>query len=631
MGIHVVSALSWSSVMTVAGAMVVLAALAGLGTLPSGWLSKATGQLGVLELPLCLIGGWAIAAIFSASLAPWRIPQTIPSRILIGCGLLALLNKRSLRHQVLHSLALGLPLAVMTAVMPATQFDEFSHWLPNTRFLVDHDAYWLAGEWLGTSNKPSYPNGVPVIALLVSRIAGPAATETAFKTFMVFCIVAFGWLLAGARNGRSASTPTVLGFVLLALVDPFLDPRISLTSYADAPTGIVLAVAGLAAAAGLTSAKKAQFGAAEAWFAWTGLACGALVMLRSTNLVLVAAVFATVLVNGSKDVRILSKGLARMAAPPFIGVAVWQVYLHVAGIGPDMSPRPPARWDWAAPLSVLRSLFGERLVNNPKMAIAAAAILVAGVGLVIRCRAQHQAREGVVADQRSVFLTTAVISGCFLVFLAWTYMAVFTPEEVARAASAWRYLAELGPILTLAVVVGLPRTALRTSKGVSTTLVGGASLAIVLSPIWGRGYYGVACRYGDVVAARSIISDLRVPLSRFAPSNSKARRVVIAHPAMANWFANVAAYDLGWPVADRSFAYRLGEDEGARIEQWGWDVGADAVLDLSVLDRQSLAATSIVPPVALRVRPQQRDQPWPTIAMSGSDTLPPPCGNPRKE
>lgn len=611
----------------VAGTALVVAGMVGLGTIPCRLLSKATGPLGVLTLPYCLIAGWAMAAIASATLAPWGAHQTLLSWALMLGGLLALATRRSgVERSLVMALALGLPLASMTTTMPAVMFDEFSHWLPNTRYLIEHDAYWLAGDWAGVSDKPGYPNGTTVVALLVSRLAGAPATETAFKTFMVFCIVIFGWLLAGARSGPKAPISIVVGLALVALIDPFFDPRITLTSYADGPTGIVLAATGLAAAAGLSRATRGDNAAANAWFAWTGIAAAALMMLRPTNLVVLAGVLAGILIFLAKSRKPVLIPLGLAAGPPALGLGIWQTYLRSGGIGPDNEARSLASWDWAAPAVVLRSLFVDRLSNNPGTAVAACVLLaLAGMGLVLMWRRRPAVPSGV-ADLGLLFPMVGIVSGCFIAFLAWAYVAVFSADEVGRAGSAWRFISELGPLLTVAVVAAVPQWPFGTNKAAAAVAAGGAGLCILLSPLWGRAYYGVACRYVDVLAARKIVADLKRPLLNLAVATNRPHLVAFAHPTMGNWLAIMAAYDLGWRLVPGSITFRMGESTPTGTEQWAWDAGAGALLDLTLLDRQAIAASSTIPAVALRVRPTDRSQPWTVVEELAPQRLPPPCG-----
>lgn len=609
---------------TVIAVMVVVTSLVGVGSLTCVPLSRRNGPSGLLVLPFSLIAGWGLVAVISAVLALLGLRQTILFWLLLPVGLGAIVMNRALvGRDLMVALALSLPLAWMTASMPATMFDEFSHWLPNTRFLIAHDRYWGAGEWVGASGKPGYPNGTAIITLLISKIAGPACLDVAFKTFMVFCIIIFGWLVAGAREVASTKGVAV-AWGLLALINPFFDPRIALTSYADAPSGIVLAAAVLAVAAALSAIHRQDKHTAHAWLALSGIVCTTLVMLRITNLIFIIGLVAVLIITLLRRENLTLPPIALVAIPPGLATAIWQFHLHQAGIGPDITPRPLPAWDWTAPITVLRSLFLDRLLNNPAMAAAALFLLVAAMGsalLIWRKRGHLTTPEGAAALP-DLTQAASVVSIIFIGFLAWTYMAVFSPDEVARAASAWRYVSELGPLFTLTLAAAIPNPRLPKRGMVIISAVAG--LAILLAPRWGHSYYGVSCRYVDVLGARKVIADLKQPLNSFPPMPG-SKRVAIMHPTMADWIANMAAYDLGWSIAPLSFAFRLGESQTESNEHWAWKAGVDAFLDLSALDRATMGGSSTIPPVFLRGRPNHENEKWPIIKEIDAQPLPSPC------
>ena len=610
------------------------AALTGLGRLPGRMIDRVAGESGLLRLPVSLATGWAIAAMVSAAAAPFGADQWLIARAILGIGLAALLPWGAWRAgaasediRLLRDLAVALvlatPLALLAARTPAVMFDEFAQWLPNTRYLVQHGAYW------GATFKPGHPNGSTVIALLASQVSGPFA-DTYFKTFTVMATASFGFVLAFvAGSGGSGKLPRLLGLgVLVAMVNPFFDPRIALTSYTDAPTALLLAVAGAAAAAGVGAARGGRSAAAGGWFARSGACCAALVMLRSTNVVLVAALaLACVALNISaregRYRQALWAGL--LLAPAVVGWSLWQLYLRIARIGPDLEFHPVAAWDWWAPVTVLRAFFVDRLSDNPWSGGAALATACLALCLcVVAWRRLPEERLSTVPP-RALLVITAVVCGCFASFLAVTYVGFFSREEVAQAASTWRYLTELGPLLLAgltAAVAALASAWQRRPPAVIPRAAGLLAIVLTLSlPLVARHRYALDCQYPDVVASRMLTADLRQSLADFAPTATQRQRLAVVHPTMGDWMAHAIAYDLGWPAIDRSIRYRTIGD-GRSAEQWAWDVGADALLDLTTLDREVLARTGTMPPVALVRRPVSRDAPWTTLAATAAQPLP---------
>jgi len=126
------------------------------GDLVAGWgvataAFVAFGALGGVAL------GWITAGVFAAA---------------VPCSLLAL---RRTRHEharaLLIAAVLSVPLIVVVAAMSPSQWDEFTHWLPNARYLVEHGDFPRAGIWI-PSSQPSYPYALPLVAYMASQLAG---------------------------------------------------------------------------------------------------------------------------------------------------------------------------------------------------------------------------------------------------------------------------------------------------------------------------------------------------------------------------------------------------------------------------------------------------------------------------
>ena len=142
-----------------AAVAVVAAALTGLGALPALVLDRRYVPPRLLRVPLLLVSGWGLAALFSALATLAAVDQKWLARILliVGLVLLALLkpSNRAAQRRLLADLAILLilvaPMALLVAGTPATMYDEFAQWLPNTRYLVEHGHYWLWPDWVGLS------------------------------------------------------------------------------------------------------------------------------------------------------------------------------------------------------------------------------------------------------------------------------------------------------------------------------------------------------------------------------------------------------------------------------------------------------------------------------------------------
>jgi hypothetical protein len=416
---------------------------------------------------------------------------------------------------------------------------------------------------------------------------------------------------------------------LIAFLDPFIDPRIAFAAYTDTPSAIVLALAVLAVCYAIGAGLRNDDAATANWLGWAGLLGLTLVLLRATNLILVAALCAgaglILAVCAARSRRQWLRWGLLLGAPAAVGILVWQVHLWQAHIGPDISPRPLASWDWSAPVTALRAFFLDRLVRNP--VIGGGALLLAGaaaVGGLLLWRRLGKGEDEYLPPARIVIALPAIVSACFVAFLAWAYIAVFSAEEVAGAASLWRYLSELGPMLVLAAAC-VALSLIRPRRGYRRLLVAAivGAVGLGLLPYLGRGYERLDCRFPDVAAARAAIAELRPALEPFAAPPPQPARVAALNPTMGDWMSYALAFDMRWPASNQLVRSRTKTETLVQSEAWAWDEGLDALLDFTPLDRAALQAQATIPSVALLARPATKGEAWPVLAETKSRPLPP--------
>ena len=621
--------------------------MTGLGTLPARVLERAYESSRLLRLPLLAMSGWGLVALLSAIGAVIGIDQSWLARALLILGLLLLVPwggartaQRHLLGDLIVLLLLVAPMGVLVAGTPAAAYDEFAQWLPNTRYLVEHAHYWVWPDWLGQTSKPGYPNASLTVALLVSQLIGPEI-EAPFKTFVVILLGGYGAVLADLAETRFLAperrwarwlAPIALLALgcLIAFLDPFVDPRISFTSYTDTPSAILIAVASLTACHGVAAARRGAFGVAAGWFGWTGLLSLTLILLRTTNLVLVAALAGAIgvfLLIGKTGSRLWIRWALLLIVPAAIGDLVWSAHLSLARIGPDISPKSMAFWDWKAPIIVSRAFFLDRLTNNPLLGgVALGVAVLAVIGGLAVWRRLHPAHDDNPPPPRLMVSLAAIVCACFVAFLAWAYIAVFSSEEVAAAASLWRYLSELGPLVVLAIccaalaLVPKRRWNRPLAVTVAVTVFGTSTL---LLPLLLRPYYSLDCRFPDIAAARQAIAELRPALEPFATSALNPARVAVVNPNVGDWMAFALAFDMRWPASDRVVQSRVKAEPLAETEDWAWNRGLAALLDFTPLDRAALRTRPVVPTVSLLGRPAAKGDAWPVLATTSPHPRPP--------
>ncbi|HEX6001374.1 MAG TPA: hypothetical protein VFZ16_18560 [Hyphomicrobiaceae bacterium] len=440
------------------------AGLAALGALLSAFLGLGLGLLRLLAVRVTPVDGlYAVAAgwgaVVTASILAGYLG--VPLRGVLyagtigGCGLLA----HSLWHGHGRPAAKAAAIAALS-VFPAVsaaasfgsvQYDEFGHWLPNALYLFAHDALPTAALPNLQTGKQGYPIGMPYVSFAVSSLQG-AWDDRVPKVLPLVLGALLGIVLAAAwlRSDWPAAAAVAVAALCATLLNPFFDPRIAITTYADVPTAFLLAAMAYSLWRG-TVAEGAQHEPTRDWTVRASLAALALVHLRETNMVLVAAAAMAVPLSAAvargRDAAALGRACSHAAAfmvAPALGVAIWRLHLAVQGIAPDMVPRALSQWNWSAPGTVLRSLATERLANNPAMGAAALTI-----GLVLTACAIVGWRRMEPGTKR-LTLMVAAITAAQAALLVFSYVAVFSADEVARAASVWRYASQLGPLILVA-------------------------------------------------------------------------------------------------------------------------------------------------------------------------------------
>jgi hypothetical protein len=529
-----------------------------------------------------LLTGWAVLVVVGVVCAVVRLPLWLPTLAVGLSGLAGYAAARRAAAGGLGRLALAwlllAPLLAIAAAVPALMHDEFPAQLPSIRWLVETDRFpFMARPNLETS-KPEYPPAFSLVAYAAARFGG---LDVAYpgKLFTVLLAGAFGLAvgrLLTERVGWVAAIAT--GVALATLLNPFFDPRIALTAYYDTPTGLVLALCVVAC----WRAAGAPFGP---WHVHAAAAAVVLIMLRETNAVFVVALAAGLVL--CREHR-----LAAVMVPALMTFGVWRLYIVTAGWTPSLGPRPFATWDWSAPVTMVRVLFLDRLLNNPVLGLAGTAFTAAGAVLAVWAfRAGSRAL-------RILFWLTGLVCVTWCAFLAWAYLAVYD-EQAATANSLWRYLTQLGPLLIYTVVAALAallpaRLAVRRT-GVAAAL--GIALCVVsvlaFPATWH--HWRIDCRLPAVIAARSLTPQLR----QLDLGND---RIAIIHPEYGSWFAEAIDYDLRRPV--RTSLHFPRRELAAPLPYR---------LDLSALDHGRLNDTREVPAIVVERRTGEAWMPVLTI------------------
>ena len=407
-----------------------------------------------------LIHGWAIVVLaFTLADSALRIPFTDVAVVLAiaALGAVAVLARRRaspVPPALLRITALALPLLLLVAAIVPTQWDELAQWLPNTRYVVEHDAFPRGDPGGGRSAFPAYPYGLPFIIYLATRLAG-AFAENAGALFNVILLLALG--LLAVRVGRMAMAPDALrpeavaspGFGMCALaicaataLNTTFVPKIAFTAYADTSTAVTLAFCAGFLWFALNALAERNDADARAYAWCTGFSATALVSLKQPNLVLFAAACIGALLVALRDRAIGLGRLVRLAPAalslPIIAYGAWRlnVWAHI----PDgeFAIRPVSGWF----VDLIPRIVGQMVLVASKKG-GYFALMLASIALAI---ASLDRMRGAGARLAVLSASIFLIYNAFLLF---TYIAAFDEMNALRAGSYWRYNMHVGGVALL--------------------------------------------------------------------------------------------------------------------------------------------------------------------------------------
>jgi hypothetical protein len=479
----------------IAGLLALLAVAIGLsvlGTVTAGRTRLREGDM---------VYGWA--AVITVFTVFGAIGGTSFSGLALAIGALAIAVAGYLIFAKLQPgpvgapklLALAVPFLIIGAAMTPTQWDELTQWLPNARFLFEHDSFPRPDLPKSPSVFPAYPYGVPLIIYLTSRITG-FLVENAAALFHFLLYLSYGLLVArlAVTVARAADTATPIltkalnavrptwGFCAIAaltitVLNPTYVSRLVFSAYADAPTAITI---GLAAVLSwlMLDASSARDDARARSYAWqAGLALTAAIGLKQVNLVFLLSLIVALAVIVARDPEIhwrpVLRLLPRLLILPIATYLLWRHYVSVNISGGELTFRPIGDWYFA--------LIGDLLSRMALIATKKSGYFgIMTIAVILGVRAFW--RPG--GSWSRLTLITATLFLCYNGFLFLAYIGSFGRGDTLRAASYWRYNTHLGGVALVFAVCGLAhlwrRYIKRPAPALRSTWAAGVLIALVV-------------------------------------------------------------------------------------------------------------------------------------------------------
>lgn len=419
-----------------------------------------------------LVYGWAVV-IFTFTLAgSLGITRfTAVALCLALAGLIAGIavwrrDKRLAAAGTLQIVLLAAPLIAIATSMIPTQWDEFTHWLPNARYLLEFDSVPRADLPENPAVMESYPYAIPLVMFMASRLLGYMAVN-ASAIFSLLLLLSFGLLIvrivvvtANGTAGREGPTTTMLdsvrmswaicalGGLAVTILNPTFVTRLVFSSYADAPTTIAVGFSAVLMWL-MTNAlvKDDQSGArALAWQA--GLACIAMVGLKQVNIIFLLALALALAILVLREPALQWRPVLRLSARifilPVIVYVLWKLHVNLHIKAGEFKFLPYADWLIREIPQIIARM---ALIASKKGGYFSVMTIATVIALLAIWR------------PRGALGRLAIISGVMFVsyngFLFFTYVAAFGYDEGTRAASYWRYNTHLGGVCLAFTTFGI--------------------------------------------------------------------------------------------------------------------------------------------------------------------------------
>jgi len=418
------------------------------------------------ESPFAFMVGWAILVL--ALTVPGVLIAGPFRPVMTALAVIAAAAVWALRHRgrppwtagAWRAWVLAAPLLLLAAAMQASQWDDFSHWLPSTAWVLEIGRFPDASMPETAATFPGYPYAWPILMALVSHATGNLL-EAAGPVLNVLLLLAFATALAGLVRWVAAGEPdagpfaeppgwiaTAIGVVAVTLANPTFVQKVILTGYADLATSATVGFAVLAAWRMLEAEAAGGARAAQRLALIAGAVLMVLVNLKQATLALYGLIIIATAIAGLVRSGIplwrLARHLVVMAVPGLALYLLWRWHVSSELAGREFAIRPLAEWY----LDLLPLVVGMMLKVLAKKGLYLGLMVVAtGIGVLALFRPTG-------AFGRLALITGAVFLG-YNAFLLFSYIAVFGEGDARRVASLWRYNQHLGLMGQAFAVYGL--------------------------------------------------------------------------------------------------------------------------------------------------------------------------------
>jgi hypothetical protein len=382
---------------------------------------------GVFDIDFRVIT-WALVAVLAASVI---VAYRRPSQIISG--------------DQFRALTLALPFLWLAGCMMISQWDEFTHWMPNAWYLVEYNSFPGEGKPQASSGLPGYPHGLAYVLYLSSGVAG-FLTENASAAFNIVLLSSFAILIGRLSRaavtgiqatGRVGWTYCAIGCLAVTGLNPTFVPKVVFTAYADTPTAVLVGMLCVIMWYLLNTLAEDDTNYSPASLAWSfGIVGMASIAIKQPNVVLFGLVTIGGLLVALRDPKIrttrLLKLLPVMVFPAIAIYVFWRLHIEANPVLGEFNFQERVHWL----TDQIDVVFGKMLSILSKKGGYTIVMLAACLFAV---RALWRIRTPF--DRLSIII--AVLFAGYTSFLLFVYVTAFGGNGLV-APSYWRFNMHLG-------------------------------------------------------------------------------------------------------------------------------------------------------------------------------------------
>lgn len=400
---------------------------------------------------LDIVAGWSVISVAFVVLGgifdvDFRIIVWALLMVVAGSAVVAFRRSpQIISGDMLRATALALPFLWLAGCMMISQWDEFTHWMPNAWYLVEHHTFPGAGKPPPSSNLPGYPHGLAYLVYLSSRITG-FLTENSSAAFNIVLLAGFAVLVArllrDAVSGREAKGPIgwtycAIGCLAVTGLNPTFVPKIVFTAYADTPTAVLVGMLCVVMWYLLNALADAETDYSPASLAWSfGLIGMTSIAIKQPNIVLFGLVTIGGLIVALRDPEIpfgrMIRLLPMMVVPAVTIYVFWRLHIEFNSVSGEFNFLDRA--DWL--IDKISVIAGKMLTIATKKGGYFGVMIVACIFAV---RALWRIRTPF--DRLSIIIATLFVG--YISFLLFVYVTAFGGNGLV-APSFWRFNMHLG-------------------------------------------------------------------------------------------------------------------------------------------------------------------------------------------